>query len=161
LRPLLTALEQANARESGFEKWKEGFDYRLIEAMTTVATLCADERLHRIRQQKKGRKLRPKGESPFTIFFKAQLRRNSDCTAEDIRRALINDTSGKFELSGDKLSILTTEKKPRQLKISGIPTKLSKTRRLTRTSARPPNRGTSIGSHALPLRRRLNVRALR
>jgi hypothetical protein len=135
MRPLLEALERANAGESGFEVYKEGFDFRLIEAITTVATLCAHGRLNVIRQGKRASKDRPRAESPFRPFIKAQLKRNPQATAKEIETALVN--SEDFELSSDGLTFLTvneSQRRPnsrrrRKLKISGIPAAVSKARK--------------------------------
>jgi hypothetical protein len=129
MRPLLEALERANAGESGFEIYKEGFDLRLTQAMDDVAALCADGRLNTIRQRKSARKDRPKAKSPFTAFIDS----HPHASPETIETALLDEArSGnggwQFELSGDKLTILTMEKTKRHLKISGIPAAVSKAR---------------------------------
>jgi hypothetical protein len=69
LRPLLTALEQADARAPGFEKWNKDFKLLLKEAMITVAELCSHGRLNTIRQRKTAREERPNAKSRFTEFF--------------------------------------------------------------------------------------------
>ena len=57
MRPLLEAIEKASAgRPFGYERYKDGFDYRLKEAMTTVAVLCSYERLQPITSRKDGSK---------------------------------------------------------------------------------------------------------
>jgi hypothetical protein len=127
MRPLLEALERANAGESGFEIYKEGFDFRLTEAITAVATLCAHGRLNRIRQRKTARRARPRAKSPFKAFINAKLKRNPEATAKDIETALVN--SEDFELSSDELMILTMEEPQRQLEISSIPSMVSKARK--------------------------------
>jgi hypothetical protein len=53
MRPLLEALERADAREPGFEAYRAGFDFRLTEAITTVGTLCSFLRLQPLRQRKR------------------------------------------------------------------------------------------------------------
>lgn len=75
LRPLLEALERANAREPGFESYRDGFDFRLTEAMATVARLCAHGRLNSIGQREKATRPRPGGKSPFTRVIEDYLRR--------------------------------------------------------------------------------------
>jgi hypothetical protein len=141
LRPLLTALELANASESGFETYKEGFDLRLTHAMDDVGRLCSFLRLHTIRQTKAARKERPNARSRFTEFIDSL----PHASPETIKAALLAEArSGnggwQFELSGDKLSIISTykperqvkstdkPKRPPQLKISGIPAAVSKAR---------------------------------
>jgi hypothetical protein len=130
LRPLLTALEQADARAPGFEKWSKGLKLRLEEAMITVGELCSFLRLHTIRQRKTGRKARPKAKSPFTLFIDSHPR----ASPEAIEIMLLNEArSGnggwQFELSGDKLSIISTDRRECHLKISGIRAAVSKARK--------------------------------
>ncbi len=124
LRPLLTALEQANAREPFFEKFKESLDYRLTEAMTTVATLCAHGRVQALHQRKNASNERPNAKSPFTEHITARLKRNPSATAKEIESDLLNAAHGgggaKFELSSDGSTILTIDEPRRRLKISGI-----------------------------------------
>jgi hypothetical protein len=129
MRPLLEAIERADARRPGYEKYREGFDFRLTEAMATVATLCSYGRLRRLHQQRSGRNDRPKAQSPFTKFIASRLKRDPDASAKEIETALVNDESGHFELSIDGLTILTTEDRPRQLKISGIPKAVTNARK--------------------------------
>jgi hypothetical protein len=129
MRPLLEALERADARRPGYEKYREGFDFRLTEAMATVATLCSYGRLYTLHQQRRGGKCRPNAKSPFTKFFDSRLKRNPDVSAKEIETALVNDESGNFELSIDGLTIYTTEDRPRQLKISGIPKAVTNARK--------------------------------
>ncbi len=142
MRPLLEALERAEATEPGFEPYREGFDFRLVEAMTKVSELCSFLRVQTLRQRKTARKSRPNAESPFMKFFVGHLKRNPDATAKEIEAALVNDTSGEFELSSDGLRILTTEPlalaqksskavkriRTRKLKISSIPSQVTKAR---------------------------------
>jgi hypothetical protein len=132
LRPLLEALERANAGEPGFETYRAGFDFRLTEAMATVGTMCSFLRLQTLRQRKTGRNPRPNAESPFTTFIKARLKRNPNATAEDIRAALVDEArdgeSGDFKLSKDQLTILTMVEPPRTLKVSGVAAKVWKVR---------------------------------
>jgi hypothetical protein len=137
MRPLLEALERAEATEPGFEPYRAGFDFRLVEAMTRVSELCSFLRVQTLRQRKTARKGRPKAKSPFTKFIDSL----PHASPETIKTALLAEArSGnggwQFELSGDKLSIISTDKperqtdKPeRQLKISGIPAAVSKARR--------------------------------
>jgi hypothetical protein len=142
MRPLLEALERANAGEPGFEIYKVGFDYRLAEAIKDVGELCSFLRLHTIRQRKTGRKARPKAKSPFTLFIDSHPR----ASPEAIETMLLNEArSGdgglQFELSDDKLSIISTGRSERQstdkrkrkrelkLKISGIRAAVSKARK--------------------------------
>jgi hypothetical protein len=133
MRPLLEALERAEATEPGFEPYRAGFDFRLVEAMSRVSKLCSFLRVQTLRQRKTARKPRPNAESPFTEAIARHLRRNPDATAKDIETALVNDahaggSGGEFELSRDKLTILTTDKPIRRLKISGIPSAVTKVR---------------------------------
>jgi hypothetical protein len=127
LRPLLTALELANAGEPGFEIYKEGFDLRLMQAVTAVGELCSFLRLHTIRQREAARKERPKAKSQITAVIENQLKRNPNATAKEIETALVS--SEDFELSSDGLTILTVNKPHSHLKISGIPAAVSKARR--------------------------------
>ncbi len=54
MRPLLEAIERAGAKQSDYEKYKDGFDFRLTEAMATVARLCSHGRLQSINGSKGG-----------------------------------------------------------------------------------------------------------
>ena len=139
LRPLLEALERANAKDPDFEKYKDGFDFRLTEAMTTVATLCAHRRLDTIRQKKAARKERPKAESPILRFIRDYLKRRPNAKPDQVKTALLNKADDvqweAFDLSDDRSEIISPEdhdpdEGPRfHLKVSGIPAAISKIRK--------------------------------
>jgi hypothetical protein len=130
MRPLLEAIERA-ARQPDYEKYKDGFDFRLTEAMATVATLCSYERLQPLNRQKVARKPRPKAKSPYTKFINDRLKYNPHAGANEIKRAFLDDTlgGGTFELSKDRLTILMTDGSKRQLKVSGIAAAVAKARK--------------------------------
>jgi hypothetical protein len=75
MRPMLTAVEQAEARAPGFEKWGNGFRFRLTVAMIRVSELCSYVSV----QQKAGAKARAANSE------KARAWRTG---AEDLTRAL-------------------------------------------------------------------------
>ena len=91
MRPLLEALERADAAEPGFEQYRRGVDFRLTEAITAVATLCAYGRLNTIPQRKTARKDRPNAKNPFTKFIEARLKLKRNATGKEIETALFND----------------------------------------------------------------------
>jgi hypothetical protein len=132
MRPLLEAIERAEAGQPEYQKWRKGFDFRLTEAMATVGTLCSFSRVQQLRQRKTARNPRPKAESPFTQFIVSHLKRNPDATAKEIETALVNEAEaaggGRIELSTDKMSVLTTDDRPRRLKITSIPSAVTKAR---------------------------------
>ena len=121
LRPLLEALERAGAREPGFKSYRDGFDFRLAEAMTTVARLCAHGRLNSIRQREKASNPRPRGESPFTRVIEDYLKRFLGASAEDVTRALeaAERNGADFYLSPDRTTFISTDDKHR-LQVSSI-----------------------------------------
>jgi hypothetical protein len=133
MRPLLEALERAEATEPGYEPYRAGFDLRLVEAMARVTELCSFTRLQPLRQRKTARNPRPKAESPFTRFIKARPR----ATPTEIKEALEDDArtgvSGDLELSDDGLRIIAIEDPPRDpprhLKISDIRQAVAKARK--------------------------------
>jgi hypothetical protein len=52
LGPLLEALEKAELAHPDFVKYRDGFDFRLMEAMTTIGNICSHGRIYRLSQQK-------------------------------------------------------------------------------------------------------------
>jgi hypothetical protein len=132
LHPLFEALEGANAGVPGFAKYKDGFHFRLLEAMTTVGTLCSSLRLHLIHQRKTARRPRPNAESPFTKFIKAHPRDTPEQIKEALEDDARNGVSGDFVLSDDGLRIIAHEDPPRaiprHLKVSDIPQAVWKAR---------------------------------
>jgi hypothetical protein len=129
LRPLLEALERANAREPGFESYRDGFDFRLTEAMATVARLCAHGRLNSIGQREKATRPRPGGKSPFTRVIEDYLRRFPGASSEDVTRALeaAERNGADFYLSPDRTTFISSDGR-HHLQISSIPATLYKLR---------------------------------
>lgn len=80
------------------------------------------------KQSDRASRNRPSARSPFTDFILAR----PQATPPEIEAALVEDASdgrsGLFELSADKLEIVTTGKRERRLKISGIPAAVAKAR---------------------------------
>ena len=133
MRPLLEAIARASAKQPDYEKYRDGFDSRLADAMATVATLCSYGRLDPLNRQRVARNPRPKARSPFTEFIDRRLKRNWD--EDQIVKALMDEArdgqDGRlFSLSDDGSTIFVTEdKRERKLKVSGIKSAISKLRR--------------------------------
>jgi hypothetical protein len=116
---LLEAIQRGEATQPEYEKYKDGFDNRLKEAMETVARLCS----HELKQQRAARKDRPGAKSQFTKFFNRRSEWGWD--PDKIAEALVDDArsgdSGDFALSDDGLTIYTLRgKRKRTLKLSDI-----------------------------------------
>jgi hypothetical protein len=116
MRPLLEAIEKADAGQPGYKKWSRGFHFRLIEAMTTTAKLCSHGRLWIISQRKNGREDRPGAKSPMLEFIRNYLRLNPDASNERVKAALMDaagDVQEPFEFSEDRSEIISyLQRKP-------------------------------------------------
>lgn len=133
MRLLLEAIERADAGQPDYKRYRDGFDFRLTEAMANIATLCSYGRLQGLHQRGLARKSRPKARSPFTEFITDRLKRNPYASAQEVEVALVDDAkcgqSGDFELSTDGSTVLTTGSRVRRQKISGIPAAFAKAKK--------------------------------
>jgi hypothetical protein len=107
LRPLLEALERADDGQPNYKIYRNGFDFRLTEAMTTIGSLCAYGRLYSLRQQSNGRKNTPREPDYLDKVILLQLgkgRRTSDIWEYIV--AIIDETDW---LDGNQEEIVVME----------------------------------------------------
>jgi hypothetical protein len=119
-------------RETG-DKREAGYLFlgKLISAAVTAGSLAlvsepSQRFAHFTGQKNKSRKPRPGAESPFHAFIVDCLDRHPKATVEEILKAFADDDTGAFDVEGEIIIALGTDK---TMKISTLPKAISLVRK--------------------------------